>query len=61
MKKEVLFSSSSDEWAAPDDVFAKLDSEFHFDLDPCATDENHKTEKYFTPQDDGLKKSWGGV
>ena len=59
--QETLFKSNSDEWSTPDDVFAELDNEFHFDLDPCADDSNHKCQKYFTVHDDGLKNSWGGV
>lgn len=31
----VHFSSASDEWATPADVYAALDAEFHFDFDPC--------------------------
>ena len=30
-----LFSSQSVHWATPEGVFKTLDSEFHFDLDPC--------------------------
>lgn len=60
MKTEVLFSRQSDEWATPQELFDELDREFHFNLDPCATEENHKCEKYFTKEDDGRKKSWGG-
>ena len=57
---ETLFSSKSDEWATPEDLFQKLDEEFGFDLDPCSTEENHKCEKYYTAEDDGLSKNWGG-
>lgn len=56
----VLFRSSNDEWATPQDVFDALNDEFHFTLDPCATSENRKCEKYFTKADDGLKMNWGG-
>jgi phage N-6-adenine-methyltransferase len=35
--------------------------EFHFDLDVCASKENHKCEKYFSKKDDGLKQDWNGV
>lgn len=56
----VVFSRNSDEWETPQSVFDDLDKEFHFDLDPCATDENHKCSNYFTLADDGLQKSWGG-
>jgi len=60
VKTETIFSSKSDEWATPDALFQELDNEFHFDLDACASDENHKCEKYFTIADDGLSKNWGG-
>ena len=33
----VHFSSESVEWSTPDDFFKKLDQEFNFTLDPCAT------------------------
>ena len=57
---KVLFSSRSDEWETPIDIFNKLDAEFHFDLDPCSTDSNHKCDKYFTKEINGLSKNWGG-
>lgn len=56
----ILFSSGSDEWSTPQDIFDKLNAEFRFTLDPCATDENHKCDKWFTKEEDGLQKSWGG-
>ena len=31
----VLFSSESVEWPTPQDLYRKLDAEFHFDFDPC--------------------------
>lgn len=43
--------------ATPQDFFDKLNDEFKFNLDPCATQENAKCEKYFTKEDDGLSKS----
>lgn len=57
---DVMYMSKSNEWATPQDFFDELDKEFHFNLDPCATDENHKCERYFTKADDGLSKDWGG-
>lgn len=60
MKKEVMFSSATGLWATPQDLFDRLDAEFHFNLDPCADDENHKCEKYYTEAEDGLAKDWGG-
>lgn len=60
MNREVMFSSNSDEWATPQEIFDSLDAEFGFNLDPCATDENHKCERYFTKADNGKAHKWGG-
>ena len=56
-----LFSSTTDQWATPQDFFDKLDAEFHFSLDPCASEENAKCKKYFTEEDNGLIQNWGGA
>ena len=61
MIQKKQYTNRSDEWSTPQDVFDELNAEFHFDLDPCATDENHKCENYFTKEQDGLKQNWGGV
>ena len=53
-----LFSSNTNEWATPQKVFDELDAEFHFTLDPCATKENAKCERYFTKEQDGLTRNW---
>lgn len=55
-----LFTSNTEMWATPQDFFDKLNEEFHFDLDPCASPENYKCEKYFTEADNGLAQNWGG-
>lgn len=60
MNTKGVFSSQTDEWATPQNLFDELNTEFHFDLDPCATDENHKCAEYYTKADDGLTKNWGG-
>ena len=57
----VLFSKNSDEWTTPESVFDTLDAEFNFTLDPCATSGNHKCDQYFTKDQDGLTKNWGGA
>lgn len=57
---QTLFSSASEEWATPQTFYDELNAEFGFTLDPCATDENHKCENYFTRDQDGLKMDWGG-
>lgn len=53
-----LMTSNTDEWATPKDFFDELNKEFNFTLDPCATNENHKCEKFYTKEDDGLSKDW---
>lgn len=55
----VHFSSKSNEWSTPDDFFQKLNEEFRFNLDPCASPDNAKCERYFTIKDDGLTRVWG--
>ncbi|WFD12231.1 DNA N-6-adenine-methyltransferase [Tepidibacter hydrothermalis] len=60
MNNDVIFSSKSNEWATPQDLFDKLNEEFKFTLDPCATHENAKCGKYYTIEEDGLKQSWKG-
>ncbi len=53
-----MFSSSSDEWATPQKFYDNLNKEFNFTLDPCCTANNHKCEKYFTVEDNGLLQDW---
>ena len=57
MNTDLMFSSKTDLRATPQDFYDKLDEEFHFTLDPCATHENHKCEKYYTKEEDWLKQS----
>ena len=57
MNTEVMFSSKTDLRATPQDFFNKLNDEFHFTLDPCSTEENHKCDRYFTKEQDWLKQS----
>ena len=56
-----LFTSTTDEWATPQDFFDMLDAEFRFTLDVCATAENAKVSQYFSKLDDGLSQPWEGV
>jgi len=60
-KKSVHFSSESDNWATPPDLFEILDNEFDFTLDVCASEQNTKCNQYFTVVDDGLTQDWRGV
>lgn len=58
---KALFSSAKEDWETPQDFFDALDQEFHFDLDPCADDMNAKCADYYTKEQNGLLKDWGGA
>lgn len=58
---KVHFSSASDDWPTPQAFFDKCNAEYGpFDLDACASVENHKAPRYFTQADDGLAQVWSG-
>lgn len=54
--KKALFTSKSIDWATPQDFFDRLDKQFKFNLDPCASRENAKCKLYYSSG--GLEKSW---
>ena len=59
--KNVHFSSKSDLWSTPDDLFADLDHQFNFNTDVCAIPENAKCEHFYTPEINGLIQNWIGT
>lgn len=58
--REVMFSSKTEMWETPQDLFDRLNNKYHFDYDVCAIQENAKCQQYYTPEIDGLKQKWGG-
>jgi phage N-6-adenine-methyltransferase len=60
MNTNLMFSSKTDLWSTPQDLFDELNKEFHFTLDACANEENHKCDQYFSEADDGLAQCWKG-
>ena len=56
----MLLSTGNNNWSTPQWFFNRLNSIFGFTLDPCADDTNHKCEQYYTVEDNGLTKNWGG-
>lgn len=60
MNTDLMFSSSTDMWATPPELYAALDAEFNFTLDACAVPENAKCPDYYTPEQDGLTQPWPG-
>lgn len=57
-KMDVHFSSESGDWGTPQDFFDKLDAEFHFSIDVCASFNNNKCPFYIDKEIDGLSRSW---
>lgn len=60
MTTGLMGPSQTIQWGTPKDLFEKLDNEFHFTLDVCASDGMQMCERYFNPEIDGLKQEWGG-
>ena len=60
MTTGLMGPSATIEWGTPQDLFDRLDAEFHFTLDVCASDGMQMCQRYFNPQTDGLAQVWGG-
>lgn len=61
MMTKGMYTSSGEEWGTPQTLFNRLNKEFNFTLDICASKENAKCPKYYTKEEDALKQEWGGV
>ncbi len=70
--KNVHFSSMTDSWTTPQGIYLELDSEFHFNFDPCPLDLNPNesgnqlgllddtdANDETPPKSDGLEIEWG--
>lgn len=58
MNNSLMFSSKTNEWETPQNLFNELDTEFHFTLDPCCTVDTAKCSKYYTIKENGLLQRW---
>lgn len=58
MNKALMFSSQSDEWYTPQDLYDRLHAEFDFQIDLAATAENKKCSAYYDMHDDSLAQDW---
>ena len=58
----VHFSSAQSNWSTPMWLVRHCEGYFlqPFDLDVCATADNAKAPRFFSPTDDGLKQPWNG-
>jgi phage N-6-adenine-methyltransferase len=57
----VHFSSKSDDWATPQELFDELNAVHNFTLDVCASPSNSKCKNYFTKATNALEQEWYGV
>lgn len=61
MARAYMPTAKSHEWGTPQWLFDELNKEFGpFTLDPCATAENAKCDKFYTKEQNGLEQSWAG-
>lgn len=58
--RDTLFSSDKNNWETPQALFDELNAKYHFTLDAAASSDNHKVERYYTPETNGLVQDWGG-
>ncbi len=61
MNTTVHFSSATDLWETPQDLFDVLNKEFHLDWDVCANESNTKRYYFFDKEEDGLAQNWKGL
>jgi phage N-6-adenine-methyltransferase len=54
----VMFSSASDEWATPQDLFDELHREFRFGVDLAASVANTKCEVFYSKESSALVSDW---
>lgn len=55
------FKSTNQSWETPDGLFVKINKQFNFTRDVCASKDNAKCDIYWSEQDSCLDKTWDGV
>lgn len=60
MNNEAMFSSGTEHWSTPIELFNELNLEHKFTVDVCADTTNYKVKRYFNKKTDGLAQSWDG-
>ena len=60
MNNEAMFSSGTEHWSTPIELFDELNLEHKFTVDVCADTTNYKVKRYFNKKMDGLSQSWIG-
>ncbi|WP_371801791.1 DNA N-6-adenine-methyltransferase [Candidatus Lokiarchaeum ossiferum] len=55
---KVCHSTGKNDWGTPQDLYDKLNAEFNFTLDACASAENTKCEKFYSKEQNALIQDW---
>lgn len=55
-----MFSTGTDTWGTPRDLFEIFHAHYQFTIDVCASPWNAKVSRYWTEREDGLSQSWEG-
>lgn len=56
-----LFSSKTEMWETPLNVFNKYNDIHKFTTDVCAIESNKKCNHFYSPEENGLIQEWEGV
>lgn len=59
-RMDIHYSSANVEHGTPQAFFDRLNEEFRFNLDVCATPALAKCERFYTAEQDGLAQRWDG-
>lgn len=57
---KALYTSRTDEWSTPQNMFDELHREFNFTVDAAASKDNAKCKRYFDKETNGLMQNWAG-
>lgn len=60
MNTDLMFSTGTNHWSTPQDLFDELNNIYGFTLDVCADTTNKKVNKYFNVKQNGLAQTWQG-
>lgn len=53
-------TSKTVEWETPQELFDQINHIYNFTIDVCANEQNHKCDRFYTKEQDGLAQSWKG-
>lgn len=58
MIQPAIYSSRTEHWGTPPNLFAALNAIYNFQLDAAASDQNALCPHYFTPKQNALLQDW---